>query len=222
MLLRNKEKCLISIENLTFSYEKGLTIFNNASFEIMPSEILGVYGENGSGKTTLFKILNKQLKAHWKEFYEKENLRIAILNQNDREMTIGSPLNVMELLMMYLITIHRYKRKEAIKLAKTYLTRYGLLKLSKQQLKNLSGGQIQLVMIIKTILSFADLILLDEPFAALDELTQQKILSMIQKLKQEGKTIVVIIHDPSLLNSLCDRILLCKDGKLQEVDNAKL
>lgn len=213
----NKPQPIVEFQQANFAYDLK-EVFNNMNMKIRQGELVGLFGENGSGKSTLLKIIMGDLKLNNGKFIRASNFTIGYLGQNDREMVKGSPLNVYEFLMMYskahFSKMKHLKRKQFVL---ELLERYGCNELINNQLKELSGGQLQKIMILKSILHNPSLILMDEPLAALDEQNTKSVLEMVRQLHNENKTILIVLHDLEELKRLCNRILFCEKRNIRNI-----
>lgn len=214
------DKQIIEFQNANFSYDLK-EVFHNMNMEIKQGELVGLFGENGSGKSTLFKLIMGDLKLTSGIFMRVSNFSIGYLGQSDREMVKGSPLNVYEFLMMY-TKAHYPKKKgyERKQFVLDLLKKYDCSELTLHQLKELSGGQLQKVMILKSILHNPNLLLLDEPLSALDEQNKKAVIKMVKQLSSEHKTIFIILHDLEELEQLCARVLICERQQIKNVGTA--
>lgn len=218
MLWKTNPNPMIELRDVSFHYASNVPVFSHMNMDVNDGEILGIYGENGCGKSTLLKIIKKELSIQEGTYVQRRELNIHHLKQNNKHIVEASILTVMELLMM-----HKMKNKvwvgkkthkeEIIQL----LTSYGLQHIKDKQIRNLSGGQQQKVMIIKTLLQSPHAILLDEPLNALDEQSQNMVIDMIKKLKENHISVLLVLHNKALLSSICDRVLLCENFTLNEM-----
>lgn len=215
MLSKNNQKVLIQLQDISFGYP-NTPIFTHMNMSVKEGEILGIYGENGSGKSTLLNIITQELTVSKGLIEKAEGLVIHHLKQNNKSIAEASVVTVMELLLMHKMKHHIWKDRKAKKEAiLELLSTYHLTAIKDKQLRTLSGGQLQKVMIVKTLLQSPQLILLDEPLNALDEQSQQMVLSMIQMLKHNNISIMLVLHNKHLLSTVCDRILVCENQILK-------
>ncbi|MDD3028196.1 MAG: ATP-binding cassette domain-containing protein [Erysipelotrichaceae bacterium] len=205
---------LISLDQVGFAYG-DFQIFADVSLDIVKGNIIGLYGENGCGKSTLLKLILGELKPQQGKITSQEKVKISFLGQNDRDMINGTPLNVEELVLMYHINSIKHMAKSRHNRHVGHLLEdFQLSHIAKSKLNQLSGGQLQRVMIVKTLSTHPDLILLDEPLNQLDEKTQEEMMELILQLKKLGKTIVIILHNKKQLEAIADEIYIFKDKKI--------
>ncbi len=206
---------LISLEGVSFGYGE-LQVLDDVSLEIVQGSIIGLYGENGCGKSTLLKLILGELKPQVGRISSSGNIKISFLGQNDRDMINGTPLNVEELLLMYHVnSIKKMGKSRHKRHVASLLEEFQLGHIARSKLSQLSGGQLQRVMIVKTLSTHPDLILLDEPLNQLDEKTQAEMMELILQLKKLGKTIVIILHNKKQLEAIADQIFIFKDKKIE-------
>lgn len=216
MHLDNSKNTLIELHDISFQY-KDTPIFQHMHMHVEEGEILGIYGENGSGKSTLLKIIHQELPIARGTITMREGLSMHHLKQNNKSIAESSIVTVMEALLMHKMKHSTWIGKKAHKKEiMNLLSSYDLLHLKDKQLRVLSGGQLQKVMIVKTIMQSPQIILLDEPLNALDEKSQQMVLEMIRRLKQNHISVLLVLHNKAVLSSICDRILICENHIVKE------
>lgn len=228
-LIKSKKNIIfekkIEIKNLVFNYpEKDTKVINDLNLEINKFDTIGIHGSSGAGKTTLINILLGLLSPSKNSTYVDN--RLVEFSERAWQDKIGYvPQNV------YLIddTIKRNiafgidddqidinRLNTSIKLAQ--LSDYIETLNDKLDSKvgengiNLSGGQIQRIGIARALYNNPEILILDEPSSALDENTENKILSEISNIKF-NKTIIIISHKKSTL-SICNKIFYFKNGKV--------
>jgi iron complex transport system ATP-binding protein len=201
-------------------------VLNSITFQIVKGECFIIIGPNGSGKTTLMKIISGIIKARKGEvkildkpinqYHNKDLARhIAFVPQM---ASADFPFTVRQIVLMgrspYLgmLGLEREKDQE---IARQAIEFTGLEKLADRTLDRLSGGEQQRVFIARAICQDPDIILLDEPTAALDLAYQARIMDMMDKLKREkGITVVMVSHDINLAAMYADHLLLLRDGEV--------
>ena len=186
----------IALHNLTLGYERHPAV-HHLSITIDPGSLVAVVGPNGAGKSTLVKALAGQLRPieGWVEGLEHH--RVAWLPQHsgvDRSF----PISVQELVMLGLwhevgalarfTPAHRAACHRA-------LGAVGLLGFEQRSIDTLSGGQMQRALFARLILQDAPVVLLDEPFAAVDQRTTDDLIALLHRWHTQGKTVVAVLHD---------------------------
>jgi len=220
-------KEIVRLENIRKVYENfGVKneVLKGINLVIKKGEFVSIMGPSGSGKTTLMNIIGCLDTATSGKYYLDGK---DISNLNDDELSeirseyIGfvfqqfyliQYLNVLENVLMP--TIYSKKDRKNIKeKAKELLEKVGLEDKLNFKPSQLSGGQQQRVAIARALINEPQLILADEPTGALDSKTAESIMKIFKELNEEGKTIVIITHDPSIA-SQTERIIKIKDGKI--------
>tara|TARA_R100000935_G_scaffold36196_1_gene56996 strand:- start:97895 stop:99583 length:1689 start_codon:yes stop_codon:yes gene_type:complete len=235
------DKNLLRIENLSISFEgkKGrVEVIHNSSFQINKNEIVGIVGESGSGKSVtslaIMGLLPKKtsfvsgtieflgqniLNLKEKEFQKVRGNEISMIFQEpmsalNPSLTCG--FQVAEVLQNHTSLSSSEVKKETIALfKKVKLPRPdGIYSSYPHQI---SGGQMQRVMIAMAIACKPKLLLADEPTTALDVTVQKEILQLLKELQQEtGMSLIFISHDLSLVSEIADRVLVLYKGDLVE------
>ncbi|WP_247482348.1 MULTISPECIES: metal ABC transporter ATP-binding protein [unclassified Bradyrhizobium] len=188
----------ISVRNLSVRYGDRYAL-ESLTGEFGPASLTAVVGPNGAGKSSLLKALAGILRpaigqvtcaaAEWH--------RLAYLPQRD-ELDRGFPITVAELVALGDWRDFGALRKPPRRLAASVyeaIAAVGLSSLADQQISELSVGQFQRALFARLLLQDADVILLDEPFASLDENTTQDLLPILQRWRTEGRTVVAVLHD---------------------------
>lgn len=178
---------------------------------------LAVLGANGSGKSTFVKTLLGLMtplagKLHWPGGQPKEIGYLAQMTEFDRRF----PLRVRDLAAMGAWKGFgmggRLNPETSAKVASA-LEAAGVGDIADKALHRLSGGQLQRALFARVIMQDAPLILLDEPFAAVDQTTEAHLLKLIDKWRDEGRAIILVVHDLSSVLDHCDTALLLGNGE---------
>ena len=208
-------KDTIDIHQLTVKYDKTSALWDlNVSIE--RGSLVGVIGPNGAGKSTFLKSLLglvKPLSGSIRFFgkpYKKYSQSIAYVPQKG-SIDWDFPITVFDVVLM-----GRYGKLKGLKwytkadkiAARKMLERLEMGDLAERQINSLSGGQQQRLFIARALLQEGDVLLLDEPFAAVDKATEAIIVQLLKKLQEEGKTILVVHHDLNTASTYFDKALL--------------
>lgn len=212
-----QEQALISFNNLSISYKKHM-VLHGMTGVIKRGDLIAVVGPNGGGKSTLLKAIVKLVRSSGGSInYQGLTLdAIAYLPQTS-EIDRTFPLTVKEAVAIGLSQkvgfFKPYGPKELM-LIKAALKEVGLEERMEAPLTALSGGQFQRVLFARMRLQEADLILLDEPFNAIDPHTIEDLLAIIRHWHTEGKTILVVTHDLDIARTHFPRAMLLSNELL--------
>lgn len=217
--------------HLSASYDKGPVIFD-VSLKIPKGKIVGIVGPNGAGKSTLIKAImglvpkcSGSVSIFGKPF-KKALRRIGYMPQREN-IDWDFPVNVYDVVMMgryQKLGLFNRPRKADEELVNACLQKVELLPVKYRQISNLSGGQQQRVFLARALAQESDLYFMDEPFAGVDAKTEKAIMSVLQELRDKGKTLLVIHHDLATVRDHFDYIVLINhqiiaSGPTQEVFN---
>lgn len=225
---------MIKIENLHKSYKMGsnsLHVLKGINFTVEEGELVAIMGSSGSGKSTLLNILG-MLDGLDEGSYVLDGVPIKDLNEtkaaNYRNKFLGFVFqsfnlinykNAMEnvALPLYYQKVGRKERQEK---ALKYLDQVGLKEWATHLPSELSGGQKQRVAIARAMAAEPKVLLADEPTGALDSTTSYEVMDLIQKINDQGNTILVVTHEPDIAD-MCKRIVHLKDGVIVEDKKVK-
>ncbi len=215
---------MLDLNNIHFSID-GKKILDSISLSFKPGRLHGIIGPNGSGKSTLLKNICRiwvpqsgsiliQGKNYMSIPRKELSTIVTLVPQNT---VVSFPITVFEMVAMGRNPhLGRFagighKDKEIIERA---LRQTNIYELKDRHINELSGGESQLAIIARALATEASLILLDEPTAELDVKHTLAIVHILQALKQQGKTILVTIHDLNLARKCCDTVSVLWQGKL--------
>lgn len=219
---------MLTIEDLSYRFsaaEESNPIFEDLSLQVEKGEFVSLIGASGSGKSTLFRLITGLLEP------DQGEIRIAGDSAPNRLGKVGY-MPQKDLLLPWrsvidniLLPLELSKESKAEKKAEAqeWLSRFGLAGLEKAFPHELSGGMKQRVAFLRTIMTGKDLLLLDEPFGALDALTKRNMHSWLLGLWGElQKTVLFITHDLEEAILLSDRIYLLPGASRQKVKEVKV
>lgn len=190
---------------------------DQVSFDVEPGEIFGLLGPNGAGKTTTIRIILDIFKPDSGEVVvlggkmnEEMKNRIGYLPEERglyQDITLETCLN-------YLARLKGLKPSEAAARIEQMMKRFDLYDHRKKKVKELSKGMQQKAQLIITLVHDPQLIIIDEPFSALDPVNTQMVKDLLREERDKGKTIVMCSHQMHQVEELCDRLVLINRGKV--------
>jgi putative ABC transport system ATP-binding protein len=225
---------MIEIKDLHKSYKMGsnvLHVLKGINFNVEEGELVAIMGSSGSGKSTLLNILGMLDVADSGE-YTLDGVPIKNLNEtkaaNYRNKFLGfvfqsfNLINYKSALENVALPLYYQKvpRKERQERALKYLDQVGLKEWATHLPSELSGGQNQRVAIARAMASEPKVLLADEPTGALDSTTSYEVMDLIQKINDQGNTILVVTHEDDIAH-MCKRIVYLKDGVIVEDKKVK-
>ena len=185
----------LRIRDLTLGYDRHPAV-HHLDLDLASGSLTAVVGPNGAGKSTLLKGLTGEL-APLEGRIDRGVARLAYLPQLsevDRSFPIAVGAFVAMGLWQRVGAFGRIGGADAVRVAEA-LAAVGLTGFDQRPISALSGGQVQRVMFARLLLQDADLILLDEPFTALDTKTAADLLAVVQRWHGEGRTVLAVLHD---------------------------
>ncbi len=199
---------LLEVKNLSKSYcsIKGqIDVLNRISFDLYEKDFLGIVGPSGCGKSSILNIISSLDKEYNGKIILKENTKIGYMFQED---ALFPWLSIYDNAILGL-KISKTLTKENEQYVNNLLKKYRLYDFKDKYPGELSGGMKQRVALIRTISFKPELLLLDEPFAALDYQTRLSISKDVYELiKENNITAIIITHDISEAISLADRVIV--------------
>lgn len=218
---------MLSMRDINKSYplgESSLQVLFNVNFEVRQKEFVSILGPSGSGKSTLMNIIgcldtadSGSYVLNGKDIGSMRDRQLAKVRNNDIGFVFQqfqllprmTALDNVELPLIYARVPTRERKARAMVL----LNKVGLGDKVMNKPKQLSGGQQQRVAIARAMVTDPSIILADEPTGALDQTTGAQIMDLFEQLNKEGKTIIMITHDPKIARR-AKRIVHILDGRL--------
>lgn len=205
----------ITVEGLSVSYGNK-RVLTNIYLNLDPGFVYGVIGPNGAGKSTLFKAILGLAETNAGDITvlgeDIQNVRTKVAyvpQKDDVDWTFPATVNDVVLMGRYPHkSLFQRLNKEDKAIADQAMKDLGILDLKERQIGQLSGGQQQRVFIARALCQQADIFFLDEPFVGVDMMTEEKIIEILRKLSNEGKTLLVVHHDLSTVEAYFSKVIL--------------
>lgn len=216
----------LKLKNLKYSYG-DYKILNDISYNFFPGELVGILGANGCGKSTLLKVIMGFLEKEDGEIY-LDNLEVKKLSRKEFAKKISfiaqksnQNLNFTVLEILKLGRVPHIKNSfkgldlEDDKIIDEVIKKLNLQEYLNRDIKSLSGGEFQRVLLGRAFIQNSEVILLDEPTSALDINYSLEFLELLkEEIKAKSLVGIIVIHDINLASLFCDKILFIKDGKI--------
>ncbi len=218
---------ILNVKNLKKRFGKT-DVLKGISFSLNAGEILAVIGSSGGGKSTLLRCLNfleipdsgsisvngNVLSARSDDDIRENRLHFGLVFQN---FNLFPQYSVMENITLAPTLLHRGSVQEIQKNARQLLEQVGLLHKADAYPYQLSGGQQQRVAIARALALDPEILCFDEPTSALDPELTGEVLRVIQNLKREDHTMIIVTHEMEFARRVADRVMFVADGKIEEI-----
>lgn len=212
---------MIEIRDISFSYPDA-DILKGVGFTAESGEVVGLLGNNGAGKSTLVTCLNRIRKpSAGSLFIDGKNA--FQMGRNELARTVSYVAQKNELTHSTVFDCVLLGRKPYIKwsvsqedldICQRIMERVGLLPYQMRYVDELSGGELQKVMLARALVAQPRLLLLDEPTSNLDPKNQYEMMALVQSLaREQGFTVITVIHDLNLALRFCDKFYFLKAGE---------
>ena len=209
---------MIEFQHVSFSYEKNRPVLSDLSFQIEKGETVGLIGENGAGKSTVMKLLLGLLQGEGSITVDGIAVNKASLGAVRRRMgfVLQNSDNQMFMPTVYEDMIfaplnYGLSREEAERRVDTVLKELGLEDLKHRYNHKISGGEKRMAAIATILAMEPDIILMDEPTAALDPYNRRIVINTIRSLPQ---TKLITSHDLDMILDTCSRVILLSGGRI--------
>lgn len=204
------EKIILEVKNLSFSYHTlsgETTVLNDISFFVKHGEFVSIVGPSGCGKSTLLSLISGMIKPEKGEIRFMNGVRPKMGYMLQRDHLLDWRTIYQNTVLG--LEINKLKTKENIDYVNNLIEEYGLMEFKDKKPKELSGGMKQRVALIRTLALKPEILLLDEPFSALDFQTRLIVSKDISSIiKKENKTAILITHDISEAIRLSDKVIV--------------
>ena len=215
----------LSVEKGSFSYQKNVPIFENINFEVGSGEILAILGPNGAGKTTMLRCITGMLKwKSGKSLLDGEDIsgmtprklwsKMAYVPQAKSVSSAYTALEMVLLGRSSHLNIFEAPKKSDVDKAMEVLSSLGIERLADKKCSEISGGELQMVLIAKALASDPKVLILDEPESNLDFKNQLVVLDAMSNLAAGGMTCIFNTHYPAhALQRAGKALILSKGGE---------
>ncbi|SEN35000.1 metal ABC transporter ATP-binding protein [Lihuaxuella thermophila] len=223
----------VSVRNLSVAYHRK-PVLREIDYDAPEGELIGIIGPNGAGKSTLIKAIlgllplaSGEVRIYGKP-YAQQRQRIGYVPQRE-SVDWDFPTDALDVVMMGRygkLGWFRRPKAEDRQIAMECLRKVGMEAFANRQISQLSGGQQQRVFLARALAQDAQIYFMDEPFAGVDAATEKAIIGVLNELKQQKKTVLVVHHDLQTVSEYFDSVLLLNmrviaAGPTKEVFNAE-
>lgn len=228
---------MIQVKELYFSYDEKKDVLKDVNISFEKGEVVSILGPNGCGKTTMLKCLNAILKPK-RGYVYLNGEDISSMKRNDiaryisyvpQEHKASFPYSVQDFVLFGrspYIGFFSVPKRHDIEASQDVLSTIGIRHLYEKRYTEISGGERKLALIARAMVSFPQILLLDEPTANLDMRHQHIVIQTIKELaEQKGIMVIMTLHDPNLALLAAKRTILFKeggvvnDGKTEDIVN---
>ncbi len=223
----------LKLKDIILGYRKK-PVVRDINFEVKPGEILGIVGANGCGKSTIIKAIARIIKPFSGNILMNE-LDIAQIPRRDLSRLLGvvpqmpllpSTFTAFEIVLMGRnphLGLLQNESKQDMAIAWEAMEKTATQQLAERRIGQLSGGEIQSIVIARVLAQQTKSILLDEPTANLDIGRQIEILDLIREhCRRKNLTVVIAIHELNLAVQYCDKLILINEGRIQSQGEPQL
>lgn len=219
---KQPDKYIISLDGVSKSYVKGVPALNDVNIHIRPGEFVFIVGDSGSGKSTLIRLLLRELKPTTGTIrvngFQVERLRRGRIPKLRRSMGVVfqdfrllKDRNVYEN-VAFAQRIIQVPSREMKRNVPEILAMVGLAGKYKARPNELSGGEQQRVALARALVNKPPILLADEPTGNLDPKNTLEIMKLLDRINQNGTTVVVVTHNDKIVNDMQKRVITIKKG----------
>lgn len=215
---------MMKFEKVTKIYPPDTVVLQNISFEVKKGEFVSIVGKSGAGKTTLTRlVLGMERPTSGSIFFNGKNINeISNLELQDLRRKIGCIYQDYKLLprktvyenVAYVLQVEGKENSEVASQVPQVLEAIGLREKINNFPRELSGGEQQRLAVARALVNNPDAIIADEPTGNLDPYNTYEVISLLQKINQTGKTVVLLTHDKEIVDKLGKRVITLENGKI--------
>ena len=218
MHFMKKFSIMIDISHLTKRYGVEC-VLDNVSLNIARNEVVSIIGHSGSGKSTLLRCIAGL------EPYESGIIKVDAQKTDGyegigmvfKESNLFPHLTIMQNLVLAPVQVLGMKKEDAMMMAEEILDNVGIWNKKDEYPAALSSGQVQRAAIARSLMMKPDVLLFDEPTSSLDPVSANEVFNVLDKLKKQGMTIILVTHNIDFARSISDRIVFMDMGKICEI-----
>jgi len=215
---------MIKFNNVTKIYADKTIVLQDVSFEVKEGEFVSIVGKSGAGKTTLIRLmLGLESPSSGEIYFKGENINNADSSQiQEMRRSVGGIYQDYKLLpkktvyenVAYIMQVEGKENKDIENEVPRVLEIIGLKDKVDNFPNELSGGEQQRLAIARALVNHPDIIIADEPTGNLDPYNTYEVISLLQKINQAGRTVILSTHDREIINKLGKRVITLENGKI--------
>lgn len=215
---------MLNLSNISFSYS-GIPAIQGISLDVMTGDVIGILGPNGAGKSTLIKLINGSLRptegsisidgSDIGEISIRERAKtMATLGQGAKAPFGFTALEIVLMGRTPYVSALGFESKSDIEIAMEAMRKTDSIDFMHRRIGQLSGGEKQRVFLARALAQQPKMLILDEPTTFLDIRHTAQLKALIGELNGDGITFICALHDINLAASMCNRLVLMKEGRV--------
>ena len=214
---------MLSVKNVSFSYPKSDEVFSGVSFDVNRGELMAILGPNGAGKTTMLRCIMGMLKwSSGASLLDGEDIRSMPANKLWSKMayvpqakSASGAFTAFETVLLgrsSRINVFASPKKEDMEKAEAAMERLGISHLADKKCSQMSGGELQMVLIARALAAEPEILILDEPESNLDFKNQLIVINTMSAITREGMACIFNTHYPEHALRIADKSLILSKG----------
>lgn len=222
---------MVKVTNINYSYNSLNNVLDDISFDIYENQFIAILGNNGAGKSTLLKCINGIFEpdqgmvcVSGENIYKMKKNDVAKKIAYVAQKNEGTGITVFEAILLGRKPYIKWDASnEDIDIVNEIIDQIGLNEYKLRYIDELSGGEIQKVMIARALAQQPKLLLLDEPTSSLDPKNQHEVLALVKNIAAKRNiSVIMVIHDLNLALRYCDRFLFIKNKEIYAYGGAEI
>lgn len=205
----------LKLEQISFAYRPDVSVLCGISSHMRTGKLTAIIGENGSGKSTLMNLMAGIMKPTTGRIIRPLNgsASIGYLGQNEHP---SWALSANDLVAIGLLSQPHVNQKQVQQRVIQALEQVDCAHLAQRSIAHVSAGELQRLQLARALVAEPTVILADEPTAALDLRHQGSIMRLLRQQADNGKVVVVVLHDLQLVQTWCDDVIVLKLGRVHQ------